>query len=237
MAKRIFEKGSITMAGQRIGAFTLRCSHPLCRNSVDITDRNPIEKCSATSLRLRFERKGWFVGSNISDDLCPDHAKTALEERRARRRPHATNLKLVTAQGEPEIMHTEAPRVMSRDDKRIINVKLHDVYIGEREGYQTPWTDKKVAEDLGVPVAWVAEIREDLFGPAADNSEVREFLDKANEAKDQATKILNDASAAIINAKLMTTGIKAIEDKIGEMRRLLEVMNHTAERIRKAVTP
>ncbi len=53
----------------------------------------------------------------------------------------------------------------------------------------------------------------------------------------QATQILNDASAAIINAKLMTTGIKAVEDKIGEMRRLLEVMNHTAERIRKAVTP
>lgn len=237
MSKRIWEKGTITMAGIKVAAFTIRCSHPGCRTSSDIIDRNghPI---SGPFLRQRFERKQWFVGDGLSEDLCPEHAKEAIEERRARRRPRATNLKLIPlTQGEQQTMPAEAPRTMTRDDKRIINIKLHEVYIGEREGYQTPWTDKKVAENLGVPAAWVMEIREDLFGPAADNSEVREFLDKANDARDQTAKILNEASTHVTQANLLMTRIKVFEDKIGEIRRLLETMNQTADRIKKAVMP
>jgi len=234
MTGRVFEKGQIIMGGQRVGAFTLRCSHPICRNSADIINRSSIKSCSAAKLRVGFENKGWYVGDRISEDLCPDHARAALEERRARRRPHATNLKLVTTEGQ-EIMAVEPPKAMSRDDKRIINAKLHDVYINEREGYQTPWTDKKVAEDLGVPLAWVVEIREDLFGPAADNSEVREYLERAEKAKADAADLLAKIHTQIITIEGEAATLPKLKQLAAEIARQLDATNVTGQRIQRAV--
>jgi len=236
MTKRAFEKGFITMAGQKVGAFTLRCSHPLCRNSVDIVDRKPIKECSATNLRLRFENRDWFVGDGPKEDLCPEHAKAAIEERRARRRPHATNLKLISDNGAEPIMQTPQPKAMTRDDKRIINAKLHDVYIGEREGYSTPWTDKKVAEDLGVPLAWVVEIREDLFGPAADNAEVRDYLERAEKAKQEAADLLAKLNTQIIAIESAAATLPKIKALVAEVQRKLDTMNVTGQRIQRAVS-
>lgn len=59
----------------------------------------------------------------------------------------------------------EPARSMDKADKRIIFTKLNDVYQDEEHGYSADWTDAKVAADLGVPVEWVAEIRELDFGP------------------------------------------------------------------------
>lgn len=236
MVVRVFEKGTITMAGRKVGAFTCRCSHPLCMASVDIVDRKPIKECSATNLRLRFENKGWFLGNSPKEDLCPDHAKAALEERRARRRPHATNLKLVSDNdGANQIMQTPQPKIMTRDDKRIINAKLHDVYIGEREGYQTPWTDKKVADDLGVPLAWVIEIREDLFGPAADNSEVRDYLERAEKAKADAADLLAKINTHILAIESAAEQLPKLKATAAEINRNLDTMNVTGQRIQRAV--
>ena len=58
---------------------------------------------------------------------------------------------------------------MGFEDRRIIFEKLNEVYLNEREGYSEDWTDKKVAEHLGVPQAWVTQIRADNFGPHGSN--------------------------------------------------------------------
>lgn len=235
MAARVFEKGTITMAGRQVGAFTVRCTHPMCRESVDIIDRKPIKECSATNLRLRFENKGWFLGSTIHEDLCPDHAKAALAERRARRRPQATNIKLVSDNGAPPIMPAEQPKAMTREDKRIINLHLHEVYIDEIKGYQTPWTDKSVAQHLNVPVAWVKEIRDDLFGPAADNSEVREYLERAEKVKADAADLLAKVNAQIFTIEGALATLPKLKQLAAEISRSLDTMNVTGQRIQRAV--
>jgi hypothetical protein len=63
---------------------------------------------------------------------------------------------------------------MSRMDRRTIFAKLNDnVYGDEATGYLGNWTDGKVAADLGVPVQWVAEVREAEFGPATNENQKR----------------------------------------------------------------
>lgn len=58
-----------------------------------------------------------------------------------------------------EEIKAEAPPAMTRDDKRIINLKLHEVYINETIGYDADWTDHRVAESLGIPRALVSQVR------------------------------------------------------------------------------
>ena len=57
------------------------------------------------------------------------------------------------------------PRSPSRDEKRIIFKKIDEFYVGETVGYSGDWSDDRIAEDLNVPVAWVATIRDENFGP------------------------------------------------------------------------
>ena len=70
----------------------------------------------------------------------------------------------------------EPPREMSRDDRRIIFAKISEVYVNEEVGYADGWTDHKIAVDLGVPHAWVAKTRDDMFGPAGDNKQIKELI-------------------------------------------------------------
>ena len=67
----------------------------------------------------------------------------------------------------------EAPRQPGFEERRIILAKLNEVYLNERDGYAEGWSDRKVGTDLGVPWAWVAELREANFGPARDSEDWR----------------------------------------------------------------
>ena len=69
-------------------------------------------------------------------------------------------------------------RDMSREDRRIIFAKIDEHYIDEKEGYAAPHTDFSIAQNLGVPQAWVALIREENFGPAGSNSEIDKLLEE-----------------------------------------------------------
>ncbi|SOC48417.1 hypothetical protein SAMN05892877_1631, partial [Rhizobium subbaraonis] len=60
------------------------------------------------------------------------------------------------------------------EDRRLINMKLAEVYADG--GYVTPWTDQRVADDLGVPRAWVTEIREGFYGPEGSNPLFDKYL-------------------------------------------------------------
>lgn len=66
---------------------------------------------------------------------------------------------------EPTIS-AEAPRVMGKEDRRIIFGKLDEVYVDEKTGYDKGWSDERVAKDLGVPRAWVSDVRDEFYGPA-----------------------------------------------------------------------
>lgn len=120
-----------------------------------------------------FRGRGWVIGARSPVDRCP---KCWAAQSKPTPKP-PVNLKLIENQDQ-QSMKAETPPEPTRDERRIIFSKLQDVYLDEVKGYDSGWTDHRVAEDLGVPRSWVATIRDENFGPAKDNLDIREFLAK-----------------------------------------------------------
>jgi hypothetical protein len=130
------------------------------------------------AIEKKFAQRGWEIGNNDHWDVCPDCvAQRAVKP----------VLKIVPKAEEPSVeevvevkpelvVKTEPPRVMQRDDRRIIFEKLNAVYLDEKRGYDNDWSDHKVATDLGVPRAWVEQVREEMFGPINTNGDIEDFM-------------------------------------------------------------
>lgn len=67
----------------------------------------------------------------------------------------------------------QAPREMTPKEKVQIYALLADVYDMDAGRYRKGDTDDVVAELIGVPPAWVAQIREADFGPGGSNDDIR----------------------------------------------------------------
>lgn len=102
-----------------------------------------------------------------------------------------------------------APKQMTREDRRIIFEKLNEVYGDEKSGYLEDWTDKAVANHLGVPFAWVATIRDENFGPVGSNSKIDETVAKA-------IKLIEESKG--IAAKLLS-GVADLEGKLVDIQK------------------
>lgn len=117
----------------------------------------------------------------------------------------------------PVLPNETTPTEMSRTDKRVIFAKLEEVYADEATGYSKGWGDQKVATDLGVPVAWVAKVRDDNFGPnrseetLATVTEARAILVEAKEARSKFVELIKVAEA---QASKIGLHIERIERKI-----------------------
>lgn len=166
-------------------------------------------------IQRKFEGQGWFVGGSASQHRCPTCRSI---ERTAK---HLKHLKPVTPKEKPVMQNSTLtalaavrappPPEMSRADRRLIFERLNDVYADEKVGYSGEWTDKRVAEDMGVPLAWVRTVREENFGPEGNADlagklaaamaiikDGRDLLDQANKLKSQI-----DSQYELIN-RLMT---------------------------------
>lgn len=95
------------------------------------------------------------------------------------------------------IKESAMDKVMTRADRRAVVEKLQEVYLNEVTGYSPGWTDAKVAAEIDRPRAWVAQIREEMFGP-----------EKANE----------DIRAALAAAKAVLADIKSVDSLLSELR-------------------
>jgi len=169
--------------------------------------------------------KGWHVGKlNAAKDRCPDcqarYRRITNIQPRAVTRPITQEPTPMTTPT-PKLVVAEPPREMSKDDRRIIFAKLSDVYAVDH--YAAGWTDKRIAEDLNVPRAWVEDIRSTFFGEARDNEEVRQFLADLEAIRPALVDFAADRQALIRRTDDLTTKIAKLL-KIGE-------------EIRKTITP
>lgn len=132
-----------------------------------------------------FRARGWRVGGGPKADTCPDCLKREMD---AARKVHSAPVKttvvaapvkdilidmgtapqpdpVAAIKSDEPIKSEDTLTPMSKADKRLIIQKLESVYLDEVVGYREDWDDDKVAKDMGVPVQWVSEIRDDNFGP------------------------------------------------------------------------
>lgn len=159
---RSFERTAIRVPGApNLSGYSIKCSK--CGVSEKISTNNRSGSMPPEGLIARFRAKGWIVGNREGSDICP-----SCVEKQKKIKPVKENnvVELNTA------IKAEPPREMSRDDRRVIFAKINDVYLDEKQGYSREWSDRRVAEDLGVPLAWVKTIREENFGIEARNEDV-----------------------------------------------------------------
>lgn len=64
---------------------------------------------------------------------------------------------------------------MDREEKRILFGELDAAYQDAEHGYKAGHDDKSVAAALGVPVVWVRQLREEMFGPAEGDKTLKEM--------------------------------------------------------------
>jgi hypothetical protein len=236
-ADREYPPHIIRIDGKPVCVKRLRCASDGCGFEAEVIDRTRTGMAPDV-VEKNFKRKGWEVGVNEKHDFCPACVEQRRLERRARRAPQATALKLVSTQGEsmPQVAVTvDAPRKMGFDDRRIILAKLQDVYLNETSGYQSPWTDAKVATDLGVPQAWVEELREQNFGPAADNQEIRAMLDRVEINAKEAKNLLHEAKAVRAEGAALVERINSLNARAVDIGKNLDGLLTLADRIKAAV--
>jgi hypothetical protein len=167
----LFVPSIMRVDGRPVRAFRIVCGGKDCAHTAETrmnslandSDRGVQENRLATR---RFANMGWEVGLTPARHRCP----SCIEKRKQEVKP----MSVVTPIKPPE--KAEPPKPMGREDRRVIFEKLNDVYLDEKRGYSAPWTDKKVGEDLGVPRAWVTQVREEMFGPEASNEEIQKTL-------------------------------------------------------------
>jgi hypothetical protein len=183
--KRDFDCRSIYVPGVKPQpAYRIRCSRCPAEDSVSA---NGPASLPSVAIARKFEAKGWTVSErSAGHDVCP---KCVDEEKKLKREQSVKHEKSVAAVVVPPTApKAEPPPQMTREERRIIFEKLNEVYIDEKTGYAPEWGDGRVAEDLGVAVAWVRMMREENFGPAADNEEIRGLVKQAKACSDEVKK-------------------------------------------------
>lgn len=219
--KELIEAGSPQK--KKFLAYVIRCGSPGCYEMA--VGGGNIGRFSAhDALPKIFGQKGWTVGSKEKHDRCPactrKHAdgRRALEEKVVPMSPRPPvgfiqemDNSRQNKKAETHVHHVIPPEPMSKQDRRVIFAKLQDVYIDEQVGYGAGWDDEKVAVDLGVPRAWVAEVREENFGPEKSEQVAKlledghklmaEVMQEYNRSRGLADQ-LKDALAALTKAML-----------------------------------
>lgn len=117
---------------------------------------------------------------------------------------------------------TALPREPSKAQKREIMDLLGEVYDTESERYRRGDTDETVADVLGVMPGWVAQLREEFYGPSGGNedmsalaADVAEFLSSANSSLEALKQYVEKVSGLISEATEIAARLKKIEGAVG----------------------
>jgi len=206
--------------------YRVQCGNPACM-AIETVSMNTSAHSSgdddiqtARRAQTKFEKLGWKIGKREKEDRCPKcvsptatviHMPPPQEQSpRADLMQSTTPVNEIVPQPEPPPADPPKPkgsagqlapggRAITRADKRVIITKLEDVYGSEETGYQSGWSDQRVAHDLNCPAGWVAQVREENFGPG-DNPEIRAMRDEVRaavaEMKDKHAEIQRHVAGA-----------------------------------------
>ncbi|MER2535509.1 MAG: hypothetical protein ABTQ31_10150 [Rhizobiaceae bacterium] len=168
----------------------------------------------AEAIEQYFRNHGWRVGSVPRGDVCPDC--------QTREKPP------LAAAAPDDTVVAEPPRTMEREERRIVFAHIDQHYLPDRSGYAAPWTDARIAKDLGVPRAWVTEIRDQMFGPEGSNPDIEQFRADLSAAKAE-FKDIRDQAATAAHAH------NALDQRLGEALGRLDALGALARRIEKDI--
>lgn len=194
---RRFPRESIQMGDRRVPGSKIECHK--CKSVAYHTD-------TGLNDDVYFKRKGWTVGNGPAADVCGVCAG---------RKPKP-DLKVVPMEA---VAVKDKPREMTRDERLIIMDKIRDVHDGDR--YGAGWSDKKVSDDLGVPRAWVEDMRANVLQFAGGHdAEYEAFMADIAPITADAKNLVNSARVQLQEAKDKLEKVEAIDRKLDELLRI-----------------
>jgi len=213
---RLFTPITVQAEAGRRRVHRITCSE--CPATLDISANTYSGSRASEDLNKIFQRRGWQVGRSANHDLCPGCQFRKRQERRA---PKQTAEVIPMSKQEAAPAAADQPRVPTFNDRRIIFAKLEEVYVDEKVGYGSGWSDQRVAKELGCPWAWVAELREQNFGPVRSNEEMR--------------VLVNDAQAAIAEARETVKRGEKLRGDIQEWQREVTALTGKIDALERRV--
>jgi hypothetical protein len=181
---------------------------------------------ASQQLFRKFSERGWRVGKKATKNRCPSCLVVAKAPVCDTPTPQPEPEEVVNAVSKPMIDITptraDPPQQASVEDRRIINEKLHDIY-GEH-GYPSGWSDERLAKDLGVPRAWVAQVREFSFGPDVDED--------ASRISEAAARAVREAEKAVADLEALCRRLtKEFEGRIAVAKGVLAEAQALAQKV------
>lgn len=121
---------------------------------------------------------------------------------------------------------TEELRQPSREQKRQIISLLTEVYDTSAGRYTGGETDKTVAEAIGngVMFGWVAQIRDELFGPDGGNEELESLEADFKAWTEEAATVAKSCHDDIQKALAQLRDYNKLRDKIGALSTRIEAL-------------
>lgn len=175
-------------------------------------------------VKQKMLHKGWEIGNRASADICPDCLSAGKKQHKHQKQENNV----------VNFIKAEEPPTMSREDRRLIFAKIDEVYLDENTGYSDGWTDQKVADDLGVPVAWVKSIRAENFGEERSNSAILKQLEEAKETLAQAKKLHDQTKSDIVKMSAQSQNVMAefnkVQSQLTKAQKELNSLNHEIAR-------
>jgi hypothetical protein len=157
----------------------------------------------------KIEAQGWaFVRNKLR---CPDcEAKRREKIETKKENPMDKPAATVTALRQPT----------PKQKREIIGI-LEDVYDDDRKRYKGEETDKTVAETIGSGVmpGWVAEIREEMFGPDGSNDEMEALLVEMRAWRDARAKDVSNARIHLESAEKVLRDMDEAIAKVAEFEK------------------
>ena len=182
-----------------------------------------------------FEKRGWEVGRTPSGDRCPQ-----CVARKAGKPVPQPERKVVHMSDHkkppPEERPADEPRIMTREDGRLISRAIEDHWDKEdKERYQPGWSDRKIAEDYGCPVEWVQAIRERDFGGVGEDPDVHEFIARLNIVVAQASEIEKHHTEYLSSSSSLESKLADLKQEVAREGRNRENVRDKTEKLRDEV--
>ncbi|UGY13773.1 hypothetical protein HAP48_0035155 [Bradyrhizobium septentrionale] len=181
-----FEHGPVPYGddGKKVRGVVAKCGAPRCLTEISLPVNNQMAGAKGMDnvvewqfIARKLQAKGWHVGKSATAHRCPDCFRKAKFAAIQKAREGS---EMVSKQEPTPVQVVDNTREMDRDDMRLIYGKLNDVYLSDKVGYGQGWTDERVSIDLGVPRAWVRQVREKFFGDEKSNEDIRALIKEGN---------------------------------------------------------
>jgi len=183
----------------------------------------------------KIEAKGWaLVKKKLRCPSCEAKRREASDTQCKTEEP--MQKKAMTAPAKTPATVTELRKPTAIQKRQIIGI-LEDVYDDDLKRYRGKETDKSVAETIGINVmpGWVAEIREDMFGPDGSNDEMETLLAEMREWRAAREKEAHNARIHLENAEGILRDIdKAIEQVAGFEKRQAAIIEAVGPKAARA---